>query len=199
MSTMMIVFIGIVALFLIIILGAFLALKKKMKNADVVRIEKLREGTKENKFSTDVFYQKLYITFSRTPFIKRYLLKVRRRLEINNLDDEYLTRMQSAKIIFRGLLIILPLTIVSIVMTHNNPLLMFIILIFEVFIIDSITDGMVDKLDNDLLTQQIDFFSSMRHSYHETNMVGEAIYSTAQDTDHIEISRQAEKIYNILN
>ena len=39
----------------------------------------------------------------------------------------------------------------------------------------------------------------MRHSYHETNMVGEAIYQTAQDDEHIEISRQAERIYNILN
>jgi hypothetical protein len=58
---------------------------------------------------------------------------------------------------------------------------------------------MVDKLDNNLLNQQIDFFAAMRHSYHETNMVGEAIYVTAQDTDHIEIARQAEKIYEILN
>ena len=76
---------------------------------------------------------------------------------------------------------------------------MIIILIFELFIIDSLVDGMVDKLDNNLLSQQVDFFAAMRHSYHETNMVGEAIYQTAQDDEHIEISRQAERIYNILN
>ena len=76
---------------------------------------------------------------------------------------------------------------------------MAICLIFELFIIDSATDGMVDKLDNNLLNQQIDFFAQMRHSYHETNMVGEAIYVTAQDTDHIEVARQSEKIYEILN
>ena len=76
---------------------------------------------------------------------------------------------------------------------------MIIILIFELFIVDSLVDGMVDKLDNNLLSQQVDFFAAMRHSYHETNMVGEAIYQTAQDDEHIEISRQAERIYNILN
>ena len=54
---------------------------------------------------------------------------------------------------------------------------------------------MVDKIDNNLLLQQIDFFAALRHSYHETNMVGEAIYVTAQDTDAVEVSRQAEKIY----
>ena len=85
------------------------------------------------------------------------------------------------------------LTIGVVVVTHNNLLLMGIILIFELFIIDTLTDSMVDKIDNNLLLQQIDFFAALRHSYHETNMVGEAIYVTAQDTDAVEISRQAEK------
>ena len=147
----------------------------------------------------DVFYQKLYIKFQKAPFIKRYLYKIRRRLEINNLDDEYLTRMQTAKIIFRAVILVTLLTIGVVVVTHNNLLLMGIILIFELFIIDTLTDSMVDKIDNNLLLQQIDFFAALRHSYHETNMVGEAIYVTAQDTDAVEVSRQAEKIFEILN
>lgn len=199
MSNMLLAFIIVIAVFLLAIVIAFLYLQKRMKNADVVRIEKLREGTRTSSFSSDIFYQKLYVRFLKTPFIKRYLLKIRRRLEINNLDDEYLTRMQSARIIFISLLVIMPLTILVIIITHNNFLLMAIILTFELFIIDSLTDAMVDKLDNSLLLQQIDFFAAMRHSYHETNMVGEAIYSTAQDIDYVEISRQAEKIYEILN
>ena len=75
------------------------------------------------------------------------------------------------------------LTVLRIILT----IIMIIILIFELFIIDSLVDGMVDKLDNNLLTQQVDFFAAMRHAYHETNMVGEAIYQTAQDDEHIEI------------
>ena len=177
----------------------YLALRKKMMNKDVKRINDLRQGTSEQKINTEIIYQKLYVKYLKTPFLKRYLLKVRRRIEINNLDDEFLTRYQSAQIITKGLLVILPLTIAIIVITHANILLMSICLIFELFIIDSATDGMVDKLDNNLLTQQIDFFAQMRHSYHETNMVGEAIYVTAQDSDHIEVARQAERIYEILN
>lgn len=177
----------------------YLALRKKMMNKDVKRINDLRQGTSEQKINTEIIYQKLYVRYLKTPFLKRYLLKVRRRIEINNLDDEFLTRYQSAQIITKGLLVIIPLTIAIIVITHANILLMAICLIFELFIIDSATDGMVDKLDNNLLTQQIDFFAQMRHSYHETNMVGEAIYVTAQDSDHIEVARQAERIYEILN
>ena len=199
MSTMFIIFFAIVAAMLIAIVVMFMIVKKKSKNADVMRIENLRRGTEQKNFSWDVFYQKLYIRYLRTPFIKTYLLKIRRRLEINNIDDEFMTRMESAQIITRALLVILPLTVVVILLTHSNPLLMFIILIFELFIIDSFTDSLVNKLDNNLLLQQVDFFAQMRHAYHENNMVAEAIYATAQDSEHIEISRQAEEIYNILN
>ena len=189
------VVIGVFALVVI----AYLFLRKKMQSSDVVRIEKLRKGTQEKSFSSEVMYQKLYVRYLKLPFLRRYLLKIRRRLEIINIDDEFLTRLQTSKIITRALLIIIPVTLIVILMTKSNPLIMIIILIFELFIIDSLVDGMVDKLDNNLLTQQVDFFAAMRHSYHETNMVGEAIYQTAQDDEHVEISRQAERIYNILN
>lgn len=199
MSTTFIIFFAIVIAMIVAIVVMFLVVKKKSQNADVVRIENLRRGTEQKNFSWDVFYQKLYIRYLKTPFLKTYLLKIRRRLEINNIDDEFMTRMESAQIITKALLVIIPLTIVIILLTHSNPLLMFIILIFELFIIDSFTDSLVNKLDNNLLLQQVDFFAQMRHAYHENNMVAEAIYATAQDSEHIEVSRQAEEIYNILN
>ena len=199
MSTTFIIFFAIVIAMIVAIVVMFLVVKKKSQNADVVRIENLRRGTEQKNFSWDVFYQKLYIRYLKTPFLKTYLLKIRRRLEINNIDDEFMTRMESAQIITKALLVIIPLTVVIILLTHSNPLLMFIILIFELFIIDSFTDSLVNKLDNNLLLQQVDFFAQMRHAYHENNMVAEAIYATAQDSEHIEVSRQAEEIYNILN
>lgn len=57
---------------------------------------------------------------------------------------------------------------------------MAILLLFELFMIDTLVDGMVDKIDNKLLVQQIDFFAEIRHAYHEFNMVEEAIYQVAQ-------------------
>lgn len=198
-SNIMYIIMGITTGLLGVIVIAYVLLQKRMKNSDVARINELVKDTKERKYSSDIFYQKIYVSFQNMPFVKRYLYKIRRRLEINNLDDEYLTRMQTAKIIFRALILVTLLTIGVVFVTHDNLLLMGIILIFELFIIDTLTDSMVDKIDNNLLTQQIDFFAAMRHSYHETNMVGEAIYITAQDTDAVEISRQAEKIFEILN
>ena len=179
-----------------IIVIAFIILQKNNKKQKYIR--QLQQGTKKSSFSSEVMYQKLYMFFLKTPFTKRYLLKLRRRLEIVNVDDEYLTRMQSAKILTRAFLIIIPLTIAIIAITNNNLLLMTILLIFEIFLLDTFIDGMVDKIDNNLLKQQINFFSEIRHAYHEFNMVEEAIYQTAQDDENPEMARQAEKIYEIL-
>lgn len=183
-------------LFVFVIIAYFI-MQKMLNKGDIKRIRQLREGTKEKKFTSDILYQKLYIYFIRIPFLNRYVRKLRRKLEIINVDDEYLTRKQTAKIILKAMLIIIPLTISIIVLTHRDTLLLAILLLFEVFLIETIMAGMVDKLDTKLLKQQIGFFAEIRHAYHEFNMVEEAIYEVSQK-DQLEISRQGEKIYEIL-
>lgn len=183
-------------LFLAVIV-AYMILNKYANKSENKYIRQLKEGTQEKKFSMDVIYQKMYVAFVKIPVIKRYTLKLRRRLEIINVDDEYLTRKQTARIIFRALLIIIPFTILIISITKNDILLLSILLIFEVLLIETVIEGLVDKVENRLLKQQLNFFSAMRHAYHEYNMVEEAIYEVAQN-DELEISRQAEKIYEIL-
>ncbi len=175
----------------------YFILSKKMQSSDYRQIKKLQEGTKEKKFSSEILFQKLYITYLKIPFIRRYVLKIRRRLEIIEIDDEYKTRNDTAKILTRALGILLPIIVVTIIVAKNNHLLMFILLLFELFMIDTFIDGSVDKIDNNILREQLDFFSEIRHAYHEYNMVEEAIYQVSQD-DEKQISSQGEKIYEIL-
>ena len=59
-----------------VIVAAYLILNKKMQKSDYQQIKKLRRGTERNNFSFDILYQKLYITFSKLPFLKRYILKL---------------------------------------------------------------------------------------------------------------------------
>ena len=195
-QTLMIIMGIAIVMFLAIIIAYFI-LKKKMQKSEYMQMKKLQEGTKANAFTLEVFYQKMYVAFIKTPFLKRYILKIRRRLEILNIDDEYATRRDSAKILAKTLLIVIPLVLVTIFITHSNTLLMSILLIFELFMMDTFIDGMVDKIDNNLLREQIDFFSEIRHAYHEYNMVEEAIYQVSLD-DEKNISRQGEKIYEVL-
>ena len=100
-------------------------------------------------------------------------------------------------LMLNAIIIIIPLTLAIVILTSSDKLLLAILLLFEVFLIETIMTGMVDKLDTKLLKQQIDFFAEIRHAYHEFNMVEEAIYEVSQN-DQLEISRQGEKIYEIL-
>lgn len=188
---------GVAGLFALLVI-VYLVIRKKLQSSEMREIQKLREGTQAKKHTSEILYQKLYVRYIRIPFLKRYLLKIRRRLEIINIDDEYLTRKQTAQILTRTLLLVIPITIAIIWLTHKNYLLLSILLIFEVFMVDTIIDGMVDGIDNKLLKQQINFFSEIRHAYHEFNMVEEAIYQVSQDDEQPEMSRQAEKIYEVL-
>lgn len=181
----------------VIIAIIYYILSKKMQTSEYKRIQRLQEGTKEKSFSTEVLFQKLYLTYIKVPFIKRYALKIRRRLEIINIDDEYNTRKGTAKILTKTFAILVPIILLTIMFTSQNILLMVILLIFELFMIDTFIDGSVDKIDNNILKEQIDFFSEIRHAYHEYNMVEEAIYQVSQDEEK-DVSRQGEKIYEIL-
>lgn len=198
MSNQMILYImGGSAVTLVVIVLIYFILSKKMQGSEYRKIQKLQQGTKQKSFSTEVLFQKLYLTYIKIPFIKRYALKIRRRLEIINIDDEYNTRKGTAKILTRTLAIVVPVMILTIMISSKNFLLMFILLLFELFMIDTLIDGSVDKIDNKILKEQIDFFSEIRHAYHEYNMVEEAIYQVSQD-DEKDVSRQGEKIYDIL-
>ena len=189
MSTQLLLYVtyGVTALFALIVVAYFI-LRKKMNKSEYQQIRKLRQGTESSKFSMEILYQKLYITYSKIPYIKTYINKLRRRLEIIDVDDEYATRRDSAKILTKVLAFIIPLVTLSIII---------IILIFELFMIDAFIDRSVDTMDNNLLKEQLDFFAEIRHAYHEFNMVEEAIYQISQD-DEKAISRQGEKIYEVL-
>jgi len=198
MTNQMLMYLMIVAggLFVVILI-AFVILNNKLKSKETKYIAQLVEGTKTSSFSMELFYQKMYISCSKIPFLRRYIFKIRRRLEIINLEDEYLTRKQTAQIVFKGLMLIVPLTGLVVYLTRHNLILMLTLFLFEMFFIETLMDGMVDKKDNQLLKQQINMFGEMRHSYHEYNMIEEALYDVAQN-DELEVSRQVEKIHEVL-
>lgn len=196
-DTMFYIIIAVAGIGLLGILIWYFILSKSINKSNLKLAKELKQGTEKQTFSLDIWYQKLYVFYTKIPFVKRYLAKLRRKLEILNVEDEYLTRKQSAAYLTKAILIIVPLTFIIIYIARTNLLLMFILLIFEVFITEIIISNSVDKLDNKILREQIEFFSEIRHAYHETNMVEEAIYQVAQD-DEKEVSRQAEKIYEIL-
>lgn len=188
--------IAVLALFGVIVV-AYLIVNKFTNKKNTKFVASLTDGTKTKKYSLTILYQRLYLILVRIPFLRRYILKIRRRLEIINLEDEYATRLQTAKIMSKTILAGIAITLFIVLFTKSNPVLMAALLMFELFFIETLISGAVDKIDNKLLEEQIDMFSEMRHAFHEFNLVEEAVYEVAQN-DELEVSKQAEKIYEIL-
>ena len=188
---------GVGIAFLVIVI-LFIYILRNANNKKTKYLRNLVQGTHSKRYSMEIFYQRFYLFCMAVPGIKRYTEKLRRRIEIINLGDEYLTREQTAKILSR----ILPTIILSIVaialFTNGNRLLMATLILLLIFLIETLISGAVDKIENKLLREQIEFFAEIRHAYHEYNMVEEAIYEVAQDDSMPEIARQGEKIHEIL-
>ena len=123
---------GIAALFLIIVI-VYVIMQKKLGKSSAKRMRELRQGTKEKKFTSDVIYQKLYVIYNQIPFLKRYVKKLRRKIEIISIEDEYITRKQTARVISKGLLIVIPITLAVFIFTKGSTLVRVILLMFEVF------------------------------------------------------------------
>ena len=139
MSNQILVYlIGVVGALFGVIVVIYYMMSQKMNGKNTKYVAQLVEGTKKSSFSMDVFYQKFYVRVVRLPFIKRYALKLRRRLEILNLEDEFITRKQVAQIVFKALMIIIPLTGGVIYITINNYLLMASLLLFEIFFLETL-------------------------------------------------------------
>ena len=187
--------IGAIGGFLLLIF-LFISISNKQKKRNSQFVQQV-EDSKIGLFNMEIVYQKFYIRASKIPLMRRYVFKIRRRLEVINIDNEYITRKQTSQIILKALAVIIPLTIIIFLVSSSNLVLRFSLILFEAFFIESLIEGYVDKIDNKLLRQQIDFFAEIRHAFHEFNMVEEAIYDVAQN-DELEVSRQAEKIYEVL-
>lgn len=184
--------------FFVLIIIIFLYLNKKMNTKKTKYLQSLTKGTKRKKFSYDAFLQKVYIFCTQTPVIRRYTLKIRRRIEILNLADEYLTREETAKVMLKTLPMLLGMIIAILVLTGSNTMLKVSLIAITAFFYETIVAGRVDKLDTKLLKDQIEMFAEMRHAYHDYNMVEEAIYEVAQDERFPQVGAQFEKVYEIL-
>lgn len=191
------VIIGCVVILFVIVIVYFTLQKRIQAGGKTYQIEKRLSATKSSGFSIDVFYHKVYLFFSKVPYISRYLFKIRRRLEIITNNDEFVVRKQTAKIILFSTLLTI-LLLIALVYINKSDIYMAALAVLGVIILhETIIDIMVNKLEDKLLKQGLEFFSQVRHFYHEYGMVEESVYDASLMVSN-EIAVQATAIYEML-
>ena len=193
---MLLLLIAVPLVLFVIVLIAFLILQKKNKANKSIALQKMLTSN-ESALSSGAMLQKIYTKLIRLPIINRYVYKIRRRLELLHDDDEYTIRNETAKIALKGIIYTLVAAIVLTYINREDLFMMIVSLIGVLVVVENLTDMMVNKIEDTLLIQQLELFSEVRHAYHETNMVEEALYEASLLED-MEVVIQADKIYEIL-
>ncbi|MBO5141581.1 MAG: hypothetical protein J6C46_01050 [Clostridia bacterium] len=197
-QTLMIGMMSIMGAMLLLIIIAFVLIQRKNKKSGQAALRKSIEDTSKKKgLSKTAFYQKVYLSLATTPIIKRYLFKVRMRLELVGNDDEYNVRAAAGKSTLIAIIITVLASVFLMYINRESTFMMIVSLIGVLVVVESFTEMNVSKIEDKLLNQQLELFSEVRHAYHESNMVEEAIYD-ASLLEENEVNFQADKIYNVL-
>lgn len=195
-----VVFMGISLVGAIGLVIALMVVKKKYKeNANLRQAEHLiirkKSSTKSDYF--DRFYQFAYNVYIKIPFIKRYLKKIRTKLEMVNDYTEYQIRNESSKILTITLLLVFAsLFVVLNVITDLYRAL--IIILMVMFIAEKFIDFMVTKVEDKILRQISDLFIEVRHGFHDHGMIEEALNEAIDNLGDKEIVPQVKRIKEAL-
>ncbi|HEX3028805.1 MAG TPA: hypothetical protein VHT34_05790 [Clostridia bacterium] len=186
-KTMLYILIGLLCVF-ITIFAATLIIYVQLRNSKY----KLKVSTKRKKD----FLMESYDFLSKFVIARRYMDRIRSRVEMLELSDNRTISRKTMRFTFIALGISLILFILILLISRD--IYYIIVGLLTIYIINKqILVSLVDKLDNKMLKQFEKFTSDMRHNYHEHNMVDEAIYDSTETCPY-EMSLHAHKMYDIL-
>jgi len=183
---------------LLIILTVTLALSVITAVIAYILLQKLRrkEDIRVNlKMKKDFLYSS-YLLVMKIALLKRYMDRIRRRIEILDLSDDWTIARKTMRFTALSLGVSLMVLVVLLLLSQNVYFVL--ISVFTVYILhNQILKMLVDKLDDKLLRQFEAFLGNVRHHYHEHGMIDEAIYDSIEDCGH-EMALHANRMYEIL-
>ena len=141
-----------------ILMFVYYSLQKRYRGNKSAVLEKMMNEATSSSSGKDAFYQKVYIKIERIPVINRYLRKIRRRLELVNQNDEYTIRKDTARITLRAIVLALLISILIAWINKDNLFIMLISLLGVLIVIENLTEQMINKVENKLLNQELEFF-----------------------------------------
>lgn len=187
-ATLRIVIILLVLLAIVIAIAAtaaILLLKKKAGSG--LKVE--RKSGKDFLYTGYVFAQKI-------PPLKKYTQRIRKRIEMLNLADDWTICRKT----MRFTLISLGSTFAVLIflLLCSRSVYFLCISILTVYMLhNQVLRFLIDRMDNKLLRQFESFLGNVRHHYHEHGMVDEAVYDSIAECGY-EISQHAGRIYEVL-
>ncbi|TKJ83704.1 hypothetical protein PaeCFBP13512_22505 [Paenibacillus sp. CFBP13512] len=195
------VLIGSSFLFLLMIAGYKLYTRNAQQSgrADVNKTYADYIGSNKSKRvkAYNQFLQDSYFAYIKVPFLKAYILRIRKRLQSIHSYDEFTMRRETMKIVFYTLAIVTSFVIVLLFMNKGLTSI-FMLLLTAVVIHGTLIDTFVNRVENRLLNQLNLVLTDVRNEYQQHGMIDIALHDAAEASTH-EASLHAQKVYEILS
>lgn len=143
------------------------------------------------------FLMRSYAVFMRLLPLRCYVLKVRSRIAVLHMYDEFELRQRTMKIVY-ALVGTLGGGIVVLVMFNPTILFFLTLLLAAVVIQGLLLDGYVNRMEKKLLEQMLEFFAAVRHAYYRHGMVTDAVDEAGEVVGQ-EVGLHANRIYEALS
>lgn len=148
----------------------YMSIREEMKR--VVSRELYRKEKKKS------FLYSLYVFMSEAPIVKHYFWKLKTRLKLLYPGDVYTINRMTVQIILRGVLTIIP-CILAVVVFFDLELFYIVSAVITIAIIFlNSVNASVERLEYRLLYEFKGFLDDVRHYYHETGMLDDALFMT---------------------
>ncbi len=143
------------------------------------------------------YYYYLYRAYSNTPLIKRFFLKMKAQVMSIYPADMIDVNIKATRDFSVALATSFMIGLLIIVMSGGDAFFIGIGLVTSYVLFTQLLSSKISKMEDKLDEQFSNFLTDVRHYYHDTGDVADAVYNTFDDLPY-EISLHINKIYEIL-
>lgn len=142
------------------------------------------------------FLYNSYVFFNKYTVSSKYLQRIRKRVEIIDVVDTWTLYRRTMKISYISISVAIIALIVMILLSDSLYFMLLSIVIVYV-IHEEILDSLLTRSDNKLLEQLEKSIGDIRHMYHQSADVEDALFDAASECDY-EVSQHINEMYNVL-
>lgn len=181
-------FVVVTILLLITYIASFFYLKKRrQKQSKIINY-------KHDKKNHVYFLYKLY---TKTPILNRYFAKTVSKLETMYPADRIAIMVKATKDMSYAVLSAIACGVVILLFSKGDIFFIGIGVILVYVLFTSLLNTRIEKMESKLDKQFADFLTDVRHYYHDTNDVADAVYNTLDEIPY-ELGLHINKIHAIL-
>jgi hypothetical protein len=165
--------------------------------------EQLKKFTINKKFNPRYYKKRpvsrnrAYELFLKVPYLREYILNLRKKLYIAKPQDEYLIESKAIAIASISFLITVVIFIFIYKLYGKNAYMTAVIFVGCIYLNNVISNRFIKSTDIQLLSNMPEFISDIKHHYHSCDMVDEAIYEASKIARN-NVAVQGKEIYKVI-